>query len=186
MADVTSPTGFGEAKFGASVAEVKKIYPDMRELSASENLGAVPVGGPYITRYVVRQQKIEGLEKPADVEFRFWKGKFWLFVVYLGENDLQSALELLADRYGPVTNKDPRFPIWNWPTTTILVEPKEKRYTINYEELSKEARTWFVEMLKSGRASPAELGPSPTAAASPGASPRPPAPTSAPSTDQKP
>jgi hypothetical protein len=173
-ADVASPFGFEKAKFAAPLAEVKKLYPDMRELSSSENLGAVPVGGPYIARYVLQQHKIEGLEKPVDVELRFWKERFWLFIVYLGENDPQAAVEGLTAQYGPVSNTDGRFPLWNLPKATIVVELKEKRYTINDEEISEDARAWFIELVRARRGSvpPVKVDDVPaSASAAPGANP---------------
>jgi hypothetical protein len=180
-AETASPTGFEKATFGMPLEDVKKLYPDMRELSFAENLGAVPVGGPYIERYVLRQQKVEGLTKPADIELRFWKGKFWLFIVYLGENTPESAVESLTKRYGPVTGNDPRYPIWNTPKTTILVELSDKRYTVNDEPLSLEAREWFVELLRKGRNSEVVDLPlqAPAQAAAPAASAPEPTPPSA-------
>jgi hypothetical protein len=189
-AETTSPTGFEKATFGMPLEEVKKLYPDMRELSFSENLGAVPVGGPYIARYVLRQQKVEGLTKPADVELRFWKGKLWLYIVYLGENTPESAVEALTKRYGPITGKDPRYPIWNTPKTTILVELSDKRYTVNDEPLSLQAREWFIELLrKGGNAEVVDLplqAPAQAAAPTAAAVPQPTPPGTAPAGDGKP
>jgi hypothetical protein len=84
----------------------------------------------------------------------------------------------LIQRYGPITGKDPRYPIWNTPKTTIVVELSDKRYTVNDEPLSLEAREWFVELLRKGRNSEVVDLPlqAPAQAAAPAAS-APPEPT---------
>lgn len=145
------PTGYGKVSFGASAEEFEKAYPEAKKLSENEDLGATVIGGPYVTRYVLRNQKIEGLPEPVTIELRFWKGKLWLYIVYFGKKQLEPALAHLKSTYGPQTGPDPNFPVWNLEKTTILVETKANRYTVNDLELSKDAQAWFVEAFRKAR-----------------------------------
>ncbi len=162
------PLGFGKAKFGTPIAEMKKLFPQMKDLT--ESLGSPVVGGPYITRYVLRKEKVEGLEKPADVELRFWKDKFWLYIVYLGENSEDAAVALLTKAHGS-PGPDPKFPVWAGDKSTIVFERGQGRYAVNDTGLSKEAQAWFMEMLRSraGAAAPPAAVAPPAAAAKPAA-----------------
>jgi hypothetical protein len=134
--------------FGTSAEEVKKVYPKLENLGENQSLGAPAVGGPHITNYALRNQTIEGHQKPVQVEMRFWKGKFWLYIVYFDKTDLDGMLAHFTAVYGEPNSATAKFPLWNFDKSTILVDAKQYRYTINDNELSKEARTWFVEALK--------------------------------------
>ena len=174
LAITNEPTGLGAVKFGMTVEEAKKQQPKMEELGATENLGAAPIGGPYITRYVVRKQQIKGLEKPVDVELRFWKGRFWLYTVYFGENDTGKVMELLRKEYGPPTTEHEKFPRWAGEKSAVTTSLDQRWYTVNDEKLSAEAREWFKEVLTQrvrggGGAGAAATPGAATPAASPGA-----------------
>jgi len=179
-AEKKEPTGFGEAKFGMTADEVRGKFPKLEELT--KNLGAVPVGGPYITRYVLWKQPLPGLSKPGDVEMRFWKGKLWVIIVYCGENGKDAMLAALTKAYGPATNTDVRYPSWIGEKSSLVSEPNETRYTMNDNAMSKEAQVWFAEVLRQGLAGKVMSGASPqgtpsgaTPAAAPAASPAVPA-----------
>ncbi len=144
------PTGFSSAKFGMALDEVKQQYPKMEELAPTQNLGAGPIGGPYISRYVLRQQQIKGLDKPVDVELRFWKGRFWLYAAYFGENEDAKVKEFLRTRHGAPTLDDPRFPQWVGEKSSISVVMTRRWFGANDNKISEEARAWFKEMLTGG------------------------------------
>lgn len=171
------PTGFGKAKLGMSVAEVKKLYPKMEPLAEGQNLGSPPVGGPYITRYVLREAKVGGLSKPADVELRFWKDKFWLYIVYFGAENAEAVFNALKKEHGaPTGGADGPYPTWVGEKSAVVMERQQGRYTINDNGLSKEAQAWFIDLLKQRMGSQVQVKePSPPGGTPAGGSPGAPA-----------
>jgi hypothetical protein len=172
-AETKEPTGYGKASFGASVEEVEKAYPELSKLAEDKSLGAPIVGGPHITRYALHDQKLEGVSEPVTVELRFWKEKFWLYIVYFGKDHLDPVVAHLTNEYGKQTGPDPAFPIWNLGKATIMVETKTSRYTVNDEALSNEARAWFVEAFNARGGQQLELVDEAAKTESPGAVPSP-------------
>jgi hypothetical protein len=142
------PTGYEKANFGLSVEEVKKLYPGIEELPLSKSLGAPVIKGPFITRYLLAKQKVPGAEAPVDLELRFWKGKLWLFIAYFGQTQGEAVVAKLKETYGPPTSDHAGYPIWNGAKTAIVVEMKDGRYTVQYNEFSTEAQAWYIAELK--------------------------------------
>ena len=150
-AEVKEPTGYEKLPFGASIEDAEKAFPDLEKLGQDKSLGAAVVGGPHIARFALRKQKIEGIPEPVNVELRFWKGKFWLYIVYFHKGETEAVVAHLKKTYGEQTGPDPGFPVWNLEKATILVETKSDRYTVNDQALSKEAQAWFVEAFTKAR-----------------------------------
>lgn len=164
------PTGFGKARFGMSVEEVRALYPEME--ATKQRLGAPVVEGPLISRHVLWKQNVPGLNQPADVELRFWKNQLWVVIVYFGANDLDSVLRALTDQYGAPNKGDPRAPVWSGARSTIIVSAKAKWYSMHDNAISKDAQNALIEDLRrtmeqrrAGRAQPSESG-SPAAGSS--------------------
>jgi hypothetical protein len=144
------PTGYGKASFGMPLEEVQKAYPALESLGENNSLGAPAVGGPYIANYALRDQTVAGHAKPVQVELRFWKGQLWLYLVYFDQADLDAVMAHLKSQYGDPNSPTPSFPLWTFESSTVLVDQKRFRYTVNDKKLSDEARVWFVETLKQG------------------------------------
>ncbi len=73
-------TGYAGIPWGTRWEEVKKRLPKAVDLPDGKNLGATPVGLPFIHRLELEQQQVPGLAEPVTVELRFWKKKLWGFV----------------------------------------------------------------------------------------------------------
>jgi len=139
------PTGFANARFGASVEEVKNLYPRLEPLTKS--LGSAVVEGPLVTRWVLWQQKTPGLPHPTNVELRFWKGRLWVVIIYFGENSLQTVIDSLTARYGPPRG-NALSAVWTGAKSTVIVAGRAKWYSIHDNVISKEAQTAFIEDLR--------------------------------------
>jgi hypothetical protein len=100
------PTGFGKLAFGASPDDAKKLYPKMEKTEQVKI--AQTLNHPYIERFSIGPQKVEGLEKPCDVELRFWKKRFWLAVISFSENKDDVAQAFLVASFGPPNGRTDR------------------------------------------------------------------------------
>jgi hypothetical protein len=136
---------FGKARFGMTVEEMKALYPQMEDLNKS--LGAAVAEGRFITRRVLWQQQLPGLPDPTDIELRFWKNQLWVVIVYFGNNDLDTIMKMLTERYGPPQG-DPGSPVWSGPTSTVIVAAKARWYSAYDNVISKDAQAVFMEDLK--------------------------------------
>jgi hypothetical protein len=168
-ADVKQPTGYGKAKFGSTVEEVKKVFPKLEALTKEQMLGAPIVNTPDISRYALHEQSFPGASKPIDVELRFWKGKLWLYIAYFPPEEADAVLAKLTSEYGPQANKSADYPTWKLENTTVLVEKKLGRVTVNDNSFTKEAQEWFLGELKKGMSArrPPAAGAPPAAPAAP-------------------
>jgi hypothetical protein len=136
-------TGYGSAPFLTTYDAFKRLYPSAEPVSEGANLGAPSIGGPYIRRLVLKDQKVEGLEKPTMVELRFWKNKLWGVIVYYGENNPEQIFAMLIKRLGPSDSTDPTNPLWERSKTQTTAQKKQLWFGINDRALSKEAQDWF-------------------------------------------
>jgi hypothetical protein len=144
---VYQPTGLGDAKWGMTMAEVWKLYPKARWVPEDEQLGAPVVDGPYVDRLEVTDVTVPGLEKPTRVELRFWKGKFWATIIYLGDNDPEKVKAYIAKQFGPFTSGDDFSPMWVGEKVTTGAAYHQKWYGSSDNALSEHARKWFSDML---------------------------------------
>lgn len=147
-AAAAEPTGFGKAKFGATSAAVKKLYPAARPAGEQERLQAPYISGPEITRLVLDAQTVAGLPKPVLVELRFWKDKLWTVVVYFGENGNDEVIAQLTKQLGAPQSTDPTQPIWMGEKTQTIATTKQRWYSSNDLKLSLEAQSWLAEKLR--------------------------------------
>src|SRR5262249_46593011 len=141
------PDGYGPAKFGMSLAQVWKMYPQARMLGENESLGAAVVDGPYIDRLVLRDQSVPGFATPTTVELRFWKDKLWAVIVYFGKNDPEQCKAHLAKTFGPSRTRDPDNPVWNGAKVSTTGTYKEHWYGYVDIAMSQEAGAWLKTVL---------------------------------------
>lgn len=136
------PTKFLNLPFGASVEDAKKLYPKM--VVTDQVKIAQIFNHPFIERFSIGPQKLEGLEKPCEVELRFWKKKFWLAVVSFGENSNEAVEAFLTSSYGPVNHRTKQYLSWNSPKAASVADMKARWYEVHDESLSNDVRqTWL-------------------------------------------
>lgn len=150
------PTSFGKLAFGTSVDDAKKIYPNM---AVTEQVKIAQIfKHPFIERYSIGPQKIDGLEKPCEVELRFWKKKFWLAVVAFGDNTNEAVDAFLVASFGPPNHRSNQYVTWNGPKAAAVADVKTRWYEVHDETISNDVRqTWLSGGMR--------LTPAPTAAA---------------------
>lgn len=150
-AHAAEPTGYGKAKFGSSTAAVKKLYPKLREVTATDKLTAPFIGGPVITRMLLDKQTVAGLPKPILIELRFWKDQLWGVVGYFGDNTEQQVLDMLTKQLGPPQANNPAQVTWSGAKTQTIVSPKLRWYGITDDALSKQAQAWLAEQIEKAK-----------------------------------
>jgi hypothetical protein len=171
-AAIKGPSGYGKARFGSTVAQVKKLYPGLEELPPEKTLGAPVINGPDIARYVLHNQTYPGVKNPVDVEIRFWKGKLWLYIAYFPVDEGNAVQSKLTADLGAPENPTSEYPSWKLDTVSVLLEKKLGRVTVNENALSKEAQAWFLAELKKGMAGRRPPANAPAQVATPGPTPK--------------
>lgn len=140
-------TGYGTASFGTSVDDVKKLWPEMEAVANDAHLPSAAFNSPHLQRFLLKGQQIPGLANPVDVEFRFWEGKLWAFLVYFKKADKDAALQHLEKTYGKrITGIDDR-PIWTGEKVTLQAVGEAGWYGATDNALSDQARAWFFTAL---------------------------------------
>jgi hypothetical protein len=143
---LNEPSGVGDLKLEAPVAEVEKKHPEMEKLKWNAGLGAAVVGGPHVERYVLRGYEVKNLAKPADVELRFWDGKLWVIIVYLGQNPADEVRAALEKQIGKPTAQGPPTSWLGKKSTTVLAYG-QGYFSISDNGLSDQARQVMVKAL---------------------------------------
>jgi hypothetical protein len=155
------PGGFGKAQFGMSLEEVRRLYPTLA--AAAPNVGAPYFNSPLLGRFMLANMKLPGLSERADVEFRFWKNRLWMYLVYPRGGSFAEAVEYLSRRYGKPTLSGGD-PSWNLPNISIITAPAQMWYSVADNTITPDVRAAFNAALRAAQAPPP---PAPTAAAVP-------------------
>jgi hypothetical protein len=129
------PQGFGKAKFGMTVAEVKASYPELQP--------APPIKGylshPDLERHVLFAAKVGKLPKPMDIELRFWKGRLWMLLFYNGKNSKADVDRYLVSTYGePVSGALDA--AWVWPGRSLVSQTQHGWFSLSDRTIGKEAQ----------------------------------------------
>jgi hypothetical protein len=138
--------GLGKLTLNQSIAQVQKIYPQMRKLT-TEELGAGVALSPLIQRYHQTEVTLPGLAHPVALELRFWKEKLWVVIAYYAGNSGAEVERWLKKRYGKPTTTDPD-PTWFGKLTQIITTPSEGWFSVGDNELSADAQAVFRESLR--------------------------------------
>jgi hypothetical protein len=152
--------GFGKARFGMSLEEVRRLYPALT--SAPDNTRVAYFNSPLLSRFMLTEVKVPGLSERTDVEFRFWKNRLWMYVVY-PRGSFGEAFEYLERRYGK-PNVPGADPSWTLPSISIITTPAQMWYTVSDNAITPDVQAAFNAALRGMRAPPPRP---PTAAAAP-------------------
>jgi len=136
-----APKGFGKAKFGMTLEQVRQLYPTLAP--APVVTSAAYFRSPNLTRYWMTKVDVPGLHGPCSVEFRFWKSQLWSVVVYYGAIAFTDVVEHLQRDFGPPSTKG-RDPSWALGTATITTSPGQRWYSFEDSEISKDVRGAFL------------------------------------------
>lgn len=146
VAQAELPRSVAGAELGARVEEVRKKHQGLEKLD--KDLGAPVLPAPAASRFLLPKQKVPGLEKPTDVELRFWEGKLWVVIVYFGENENEVVLDSLRKRLGQPTAGDALNPYWDDLKTNVTVISSKRYYAVSDRALSEKSRQWLAEQLR--------------------------------------
>ncbi len=169
---IESLTGFGNAKFGSGIEDVRKVWPGMTPIGDKVKMPSAAFTSAHLQRFLIKGHKLEGLTSPVDVELRFWKERLWAFIVYFEPADSAAALQQLVKTYGERTTSTEERPIWRGEKVSLQTMPSSGWYGATDNAISDDAREWFFAALTGGRANQA-----PAAGATPQPAPASAAPT---------
>ena len=144
----TGPGGFGKAKFGMTVEQVRKYYPKITP--AAPGMGAAYFNSPDLTRYVIGRVKVPGFAERMTVELRFWKKHLWSVIFYYGSTSFMAIAEDLHRRYGDSTTQGID-PTWALPNSTITTAPSEMWYSYSDSTATKDVQRAFAEAIQAAQ-----------------------------------
>jgi hypothetical protein len=144
-----APEGFGTAKFGMTLEQVRQLYPTLAKAPVVTSAAYFRL--PSLTRYWITKVDVPGLRSQCDVEFRFWKNRLWSVVVYYGANAFADVAEKLRREYGPPSTKS-RDPSWAFGSASITTSPGQMWYSLDDNEIGKDVQRGFTETIQQQRA----------------------------------
>jgi hypothetical protein len=113
------PTGFGTAKFGMSVDEVRTLYPTLHPSKVT--LQAAEKGKQLIVLYELENQSIGPLHA-CQVDLRFFKNELFEVQFHCPERD--KAVQYVHKTYGTATKTTPNAVFWTGQQATVSLAPQ--------------------------------------------------------------
>ena len=139
------PEGFGKAKFGMTLEQVRQLYPTLAPAPAATS--AAYFRSPNLTRYWMTQVDVPGLQGQCSIELRFWKNQLWSVIVYYGTNAFSDVVENLQRTYGPPTTKT-HDSSWVLGTATITTSPGQMWFSLDDSEIGKDVQNALLEAVE--------------------------------------
>jgi hypothetical protein len=161
-----APEGYGKAKFGMPLEQVRQLYPALAPAPAVT--AAAYFRSPNLKRFWLAGVTVRGLKSPCDLELRFWKNQLWSVITFYGANPFPDVVQNLEREYGPPTIKSSD-PTWVFGTATLITSPGQQWYSVDGAEVGKDVQREFMEAVRQHEAKKAAQ--TPTAQAPPGQAP---------------
>jgi hypothetical protein len=159
LAFPNEPHGFGKARFGMSVAEVRTIYPAMTATGSPS-----PEAAALLAVYTLDGQSVYGL-KPCVVTFQFNPERLHHIAFNCGK-DIK-VITALEKRFGDATQGMPNNAFWVGDSTTVSLNVKSRNFAFIDKSLNDEfqqrLRKYVAEHAVINGAPGAESGPTPAA-----------------------
>ena len=155
LAFPNEPQGFGKARFGMTVAEVKKIYPAMKAVG-----NPTPEVAALLAVYSLEGQSVYGL-KPCVVTFQFNPERLHHVAFNCGKD--MRVITTLEKRFGEPTQGMPNNAFWIGDSTTVSLNTKSRNFAIMDKKLNDE----FQERLRQYVATHAVINGTPAAESGP-------------------
>ena len=114
------PNGFGKAKLGMTVEDVKKVFPNMKQLG-----NPTPETAALLAVFALENQSVYGL-KPCTVSLQFDPQRLYEVMFQCG-NDVKVP-DTLKKRFGEPTQAAPNAVFWIGKTTTVSFNPKSRSF----------------------------------------------------------
>lgn len=155
LAFPNEPHGFGKARLGMTVAEVKKIYPAMKAMG-----NPTPEVAALLAVYTLDDQSVYGL-KPCTVTFRFNPERLHHISFNCGTD--MKVVTVLEKRFGEPTQGMPNNVFWISDSTTVSLNVKSRNFAFIDKKLNDE----FQERLRQYVATHAVINGTPAAESGP-------------------
>jgi hypothetical protein len=136
------PHGFGKAKFGMTLEQVRRLYPKLAPAPAIT--GAAYFPSPNLARYWITKVDVPGLRNRCNVEFHFWNNHLWNVIVHYRTNPFADVMKNLRRAYGPPTS-EVRDPSWALGTATITTSPGQMWYGFDDAKITKDVQRALLE-----------------------------------------
>jgi hypothetical protein len=150
------PQGFGELKFGASIADLKTLFPGVKcKKGRKEKDGRL--------NEWCELQKFELGQHTTEVNFDFLGGTFWRARVIFTSDLVDEMKELLVTKYGPTSNvetvreqQSPQAQVftdgkpkvfewtytkWEWPNARVVLV--DQRMHVDFNRVSRFEVGWI-------------------------------------------
>ena len=154
------PTGFGKAKFGMSVADVRKVYPQMQATKGTEQV-AGKGGEAFLLIFELDNQSVGPL-KPCKAELRFFQNE--LYAVNFRCPDKVQVQQYLQKTYGLPTKTTERSAFWIGEHGAVSLSPSSGAFGFSDVKRGKAMQTVLFQYVQKGQADAAATA---TAAAPP-------------------
>ena len=119
LAFPNEPRGFGDARFGMSQAEVKKIFPAMT------SVGSGPAAGLPLAFFDLRDQSVLGLG-PCALQLRFASDQLYEITFDCGRDE--KVIRVLREHYGPPVQETPHGTFWIGQKGGITLNPRARTF----------------------------------------------------------
>ena len=140
------PTGFGKARLGMTVDEVKQAFPTLKAVS-----GSAPDPTAPMAFYNVDDQTVFGL-KHCRVELRFNPLRLYEISFDCG-NDLK-VMSALEKRFGQPTTGRPGAALWESPRVVVSLNVKSRVFAFMDRELNQELQARLMAYVLAHQATP--------------------------------
>lgn len=159
LAFPNEPRGFGKARFGMTVAEVKKIYPAMKSVG-----DPTPEVAALLAIYTLEGQSVYSL-KPCAVTFQFNPERLHHIALNCGTD--MKVITVLEKRFGEPTQGMPNNVFWISNSTTVSLNVKSRSFAFIDKKLNDEfqerLRKYVATHAVTSGAPAGESGPTPAA-----------------------
>jgi hypothetical protein len=157
------PDGFGRAKFGMPVAEVKKLYPKMKVPPVPTPKSGETVPPFPVVSYALDNQTVGPLHK-CHVELNFYHNQ--LFEVQFRCPDKKAVTPYLVKRFGDPKPASPSSVVWQGARASVTHVPESGLFAFGDVELTKAETLGLMAYVSQF---PAPKGQAPAPAAQPAA-----------------
>lgn len=156
------PSGFGKATFGASIAQVKAVLPQVTRAS-TEAPGTSETA--FLAIYELKGQTLYGL-KPCLVGFRFASDRLYEVTFDCGRSD--AVVSALQKQFGDPTKVGPDGVFWQGEKTVISMNPQARTFSFADRRLSQDVQASLLRfVLTQGKPPEGQEPTPPTPAATP-------------------
>ena len=146
--DATLPDGFGNLRFGSSLAQATAAIPSLQPMTAATPAVATPAAAAMpIAYYRAENQAFEGL-RPCIALLGFVTDRFYEVRLDCGHDAKVGAH--VRERFGTPTQEDEQFLIWETARTTVSLNRKTMAVSLADRPLTQAVHQMIIQKALGG------------------------------------